>query len=235
MRSSLRRTLWALAAVALTALPGCADDGAGARPPPASASLDDDVAGLALVDLTAAAASATDTLWLAPQARLNATAAANLTILATLAGPLPQAFGWNATLNGTGNLTEARLVVWLDLQNSAVQGGVGGDPGCSAAMTLVLTLNGTATSQPGGCASIGSGLVPPGEHRLEFSTLLAAFPAGAMVAPGDGVVVQVQFGLSLPQGVGHVLGGADQDSRLQLAGLSEPVPSGGGPPQESAD
>lgn len=167
----------------------------------------------------------TDTLWLTPEARLDTTASSNLTILATLSGAFPQSFGWNATLNGTGNLSAARLVLWIDLQNSALQSGIGGDPGCSAAMTVTFTINGTALVQPGGCASIGMGAVPPGEHRLEFSTLLTSRPEGVLIAPGDGVRVQVDFGLSLPQGVGHLLGGGDHDSGLRLAGLAEPVPA----------
>lgn len=172
-----------------------------------------------------AAPPLTDTLWLGPGDRLAPRSGANLTILATLAGAFPQSFSWNATLNGTGDLSAARLVLWLDLQNSAAQPGVGGDPGCTAAMHLYLTRNGTQAHQAGGCASLGTGTVPPGEHRLEFSTLLTAFPDGALVAAGDGVLVQVQFGLSLPQGVGHLLGGADHDSRLRLTGLAEPVPA----------
>jgi hypothetical protein len=172
-----------------------------------------------------AAELATDTLWMTPGARLNTSAVTNLTILATLSGALPQTFAWNATLNGTGNLSAARMVLWLDLQNSALQPGVGGDPGCTAAMTLVFTINQTVTYQPGGCASLGTGSVPPGEHRLEFSTLLTSFPQGAVVAPGDGVVVQVAFGIALPQGVGYLLGGGDHDSHLSLAGLAEPVPN----------
>jgi hypothetical protein len=167
----------------------------------------------------------TDTLWLTPAARLAPTAADNLTILATLAGAVPQSFAWNATVNGTGNLSSARLVLWIDLQNSALQPGIGGDPGCTAAFSLTLVLNGTATVQPAGCASLGMGSIAPGEHRLEFSTLLTAFPDGAVIAPGDGVRVQVDFGLSLPQGVGQLLGGADLDSGLRLVGLAEPVPA----------
>ena len=180
-------------------------------------------------------AAVTDTLWPTPKARLNASAEANLTILATLSGAFPQSFAWNATFNGTGNLSSARLVLWLDLQNSALQSGIGGDAGCTAAMTLVLTLNGTATVQPGGCASLGMGSIPPGEHRLEFSALLTAFPDAAVVAPGDGVRVQVDFGLSLPQGVGHLLGGADHDSGLRLVGLAEPVPPAAPPGDEDAE
>lgn len=176
------------------------------------------------VDANATAAPVyTDTLWLTPAARLAATAADNLTVLATLAGAVPQSFAWNATVNGTGNLSSARLVLWIDLQNSALQPGVGGDPGCTAALSVTLVLNGTATVQPGGCASLGTGSIAPGEHRLEFSTLLTAFPDGALLAPGDGVRVQVDFGLSLPQGVGHLLGGPGHDSGLRLAGLAEPV------------
>jgi hypothetical protein len=166
----------------------------------------------------------TDLLHLRAGARLAASASANLTILATLAGELPQAFNWNTTLNGTGNLTHARLVLWLDLQDTAVQEGIGGDPGCTAALTLYFTLNGTQVAQAGGCASAGFGAIPPGEHRLELSTPLTAFPAGAHVKPGDQVLAQVAFGLALPQGVGHVLGGGDRDSSLRLLGLSEPVP-----------
>jgi hypothetical protein len=211
-----------LATLVLAGCSGGGNEGDGAEP---LAQDGPDEASLLADNGTAAAAPATDTLWLSPDARLNASAVSNLTILATLSGAFPQTFGWNATLNGTGNLSAARLVLWLDLQNSALQPGVGGDPGCTAAMTLVLTLNGTATSQPGGCASLGTGSVPPGEHRLEFFTLLTSFPQGAVVAPGDGVVVQVAFGLSMPQGVGYLLAGPDHDSGLRLVGLREPVPA----------
>ncbi len=219
---------WVLLATAGALLPillvGCSD----ATEEPEVDALD----AAALEDLAAAEALnlttppvVTDLLWLQPDARLGAQAGANLTILATLAGAFPQSFSWNATLNGTGNLSAARMVVWLDLQNSAAQPGVGSDPGCTAAMHLYITHNGTQTYQAGGCASLGTGMIPPGEHRLEFSTLLTAFPDGAVVAAGDGVLVQVQFGLSMPQGVGYLLGGADHDSHLRLIGLTEPVPA----------
>lgn len=176
----------------------------------------------------------TDTLHLRAGYRLAASASENLTILATLAGELPQAFNWNTTLNGTGNLTHARLVLWLDLQDTAVQDGVNGDPGCTAALTLYFTVNGTQVGQAGGCASAGFGAIPPGEHRLELATPLTAFPAGAHVRPGDQVLAQVAFGLALPQGVGHVLGGGDRDSSLRLLGLSEPVPAPAAPPGSNA-
>ena len=40
------------------------------------------------------------------------------------------------------------------------------------------------------------------------------------------VLVQVAFGLSLPQGVGYVLGGGERASGLRLTGLAEPLPVG---------
>jgi hypothetical protein len=165
----------------------------------------------------------TDLLYLTTLSRLAPEAPANLTILATLAGSFPQSFSWNSTLNGTGNLTEARLVVWIDLQDSAAQPGIGGDPACTLSLTLYLTLNKTQTPQAGGCASAGVGFVPPGEHRLEVATPLTAFPKGAVIHPGDQVLLVVSFGLSLPQGVGYVLGGPDHDSHLRLRGLVEPM------------
>ena len=210
--------------VLLVLLAGCsghAPAAAPARDPVTGSPL-----GNATANLTAPAGATTETLYLTPLARMNTTGLANLTILATLAGSMPQAFAWNATLNGTGNLTEARVVLWLDLQSTAAQPGVGGDAACTAQLTLWLTLNKTQTGQAGGCASAGVGYVPPGEHRIELSTPLTAFPKGARVQPGDGVLVQVAFGLSLPQGVGYLLGGPDHDSHLRLRGLREP----GAPP-----
>lgn len=217
-----RPALTALLLAAL-ALAGCASP-EGADEGPA----DDDAqvllgAGAARGE-NATAPLATDTLYLALPARLNATAAANLTILATLSGPLAQSVAWNATLNGTGLLTAARLGLWVDLQNSAVQTGVGGDVGCSAALSLAFVANNTTVVQPGGCASLGTGHIAPGEHLLEFSTpLVAAGPEGLRVRPGDGVTATVTFGFALPQGVGYVLGGGLSPSRLQLVGLAEPV------------
>ncbi|MHB1261079.1 MAG: hypothetical protein ACYC2H_05125 [Thermoplasmatota archaeon] len=224
----MRRVLL-VAAVSLLPLvmSGCSDATEGPEVDSLQAAAPEDISAAEALNLTAEPV-VTDLLWLQPDARLGAQSGANLTILATLAGAFPQSFAWNATLNGTGNLSAARMVLWLDLQNSAAQPGVGSDPGCSAAMHLYVTQNGTQTYQAGGCASLGTGMVPPGEHRLEFSTLLTAFPDGALVAAGDGVLVQVQFGLSMPQGVGYLLGGADHDSHLRLVGLSEPVPTADG-------
>lgn len=214
----------------LVALAGCTADGPGAGtdaeglpgtdpggPPGSQAVGNGSVQG--------ASAAATDTLWLTQRSRLDTAGPANLTILASFSGTIPVALGWNTTFNGTGNLSAARLVLWLDLENSAIQSGVGGDPGCTAALTLHFILNDTALSQAGGCASLGTGLVEPGEHRLEFSTLLTAFPRGAIVQAGDGLTISVQFGLSLPQGMAYVLGGEGHDSHLRLVGLNEPTTS----------
>ena len=118
-------------------------------------------------------------------------------------------------------LLHARLLLWVDLQSSALQPGVNGDPGCSAALTLYLVHNATPAGQSGGCASAGSGLIPPGEHLLDFGTPLATMA----FQPGDGILAQVAFGLSFPQGVAYVLGGGERASALSLTGLHEPLPA----------
>ncbi len=164
-----------------------------------------------------------DALYLVAPTRLHVSGLANVSVLATLAGAQAQAFAWNATLNGTGNATHARLLLWIDLQSSALQPGVGGDPACTASLTLYFTRNGTVSAQAGGCASAGVGHVPPGEHLLDFGTPLTAFPNGLVLGPGDDVRAYVTFGLSFPQGLGYVLGGGDRASSLRLSGLAEPL------------
>lgn len=219
----------ALVVLAL-ALAGCSTGG----DPPAATQLDSvDAASAGDLDagglsLNATGVTVTDTLYLALPARLNTTSPANVTILGLLSGPLAQSFAWNATLNGTGTLQSARLSLWIDLQNSAVQTGLGGDPACSASLTLVFVANNTTLVQPGGCATLGTGLIPAGEHLLELSTPITV-PSGVELRPGDQVVAQVAFGFGLPQGVGHVLGGGDHASALRLAGLAEPVQSAATP------
>lgn len=210
-------------AFALAGCSGAGGDAAGDEPP-AGRLLDSE--GQPILAATAANATpapTTDTLHLRPAARLNATPLANLTLLAQLAGATAQAFNWNATLNGTGNVSFARLRLWIDLQSSALQPGVNGDPACTAHFTLYATRNGTVAAQAGGCASLGRVSIPPGEHLLEFSTPLTAFPGGLVLGPGDKLLVQVAFGFSFPQGHGWVLGGGDRDSALVLDGLAEPV------------
>ena len=185
-----------------------------------------DGAALAAGNATAAAPAAPPahgTLFLVGPTLLNATGLANRTVLASLGGALPQTMAWNTTLRGGGNSSFARLALWVDLQSSALQPGVGGDPGCTASLTVLVVRNGTAASQAGGCASAGTGTVPPGEHLLEFSTPLVAWPDGLRLSPGDGVAVQVAFGLSFPQGGGYVLGGGDRPSAFWLDGLAEPA------------
>jgi hypothetical protein len=215
---------WSALAVVVLALAGCSNS-----PPPGddaapAAPLDALGQGLANGTATNATWPLTDMLFLSSPTRLNASGLPDVTVLATLSGAAPQAYSWNATLNGTGNLSHARLLLWIDLQSSAIQPGVGGDPACTASLTLVVTRNGTALAQAGGCASAGVGTVPPGEHLLDFGTPLTAFPGGLLLGPQDKVLVQVAFGLSFPQGVGYVLGGGDRASGLRLAGLAEPVP-----------
>jgi hypothetical protein len=59
--------------------------------------------------------------------------------------------------------------------------------------------------------------------RLERRALVGApGPRGR----GRGLLVQVSFGLSLPQGAGYVLGGGERPSALRLTGLAEPLPVG---------
>lgn len=218
----------AVALLVLVALAGCSGGGRdGPNPQVEADAASRDAATLGTPEPASGGAAVTDTLFLAPPARLNTTNPQNLTILAQISGAFAQAFGWNTTLNGTGNLTSARMAVWVDLQNSAVQAGIGGDPGCSAALTLVFYVNGTAVSQPGGCASLGTGLIEPGEHLLEFAAPMTSAPAaGLPIRPGDEVTAIVSFGFTLPQGVGYVLGGGDHPSSLRLAGLVEPVRDG---------
>lgn len=155
--------------------------------------------------------------------RLNATPLANVTVLATLAGAPPATLTWNTTLRGQGNVTWVRLDLWLDLQSSAVQTGVGGDVGCTASLLLQLRINGTLSNHNAGCASLGQGTIPPGEHLLRFGAPLTGMPNGAPLAPGDGVLVQVAFGLSFPQGQALVLAGGERVSAVQLEGLAEPL------------
>lgn len=213
--------------VLVLALAGCSAGGDGGGGPGADER--ESQAGDVLADVgngtlgNATPVPTTDTLHLASRTRMAATPQQNLTILAQLGGTTGQAFAWNATLNGTGNASSLRMRLWIDLQTSAWQPGVGGDPACTASLTFQARRNGTAVNQAGGCASLGRVSIPPGEHLLEFSAPLSAFPDGLVLAPGDQVLVQVTFGLSFPQGHGYVLGGGDRDSALVLPGLAEPV------------
>lgn len=169
------------------------------------------------------AVPATDRLHVVASTHLNTTGLANVTVVATLAGALAQTLSWNTTLAGAGNVSLARLNLWVDLGASALHPGVGGDPACSASVTYIFTVNGTNLAQAGGCGSIGQGTVPPGEYLLDIGSPLTAFPAGLVLTPGDKVLVQVAFGFVFPQGQGFVLSGGDRSSALHLPGLAEPV------------
>lgn len=213
---------WSALAVLVVLLAGCAGSpptAAGPRDAPADGTSEGPSVDPPAANATAA--RATDTLFLASATRLAATGLANVTPLRVLAGAQPATLQWNATLNGTGNATHADLALWLDLQSGALQPGVGGDPGCTASLALYVTHNGTTTGYAGGCASAGTGYVPPGEVLLHLGTPLADVP----LAPHDGLLVQVAFGLSFPQGMAYVLGGGDRASALTLTGLREPIPA----------
>lgn len=165
----------------------------------------------------------TDTFHLHADRGLNKTPLPNRTVVATLGGVFAQTFTWNATLAGGGNLTWGSLDVWVDLPSSAVQLGSNGDPNCSATLTFVFTRNGTNQAQGGGCGSLGSGSIPPGEYLLNLGGPMTSFPDGVQLAAGDGVLVQLTFTLAFPQGQAYVLSGGDRNSRLWLDGLQEPV------------
>jgi len=171
----------------------------------------------------------TATLHLGLAPRLNASApGANATVVAMpLAGVYPsQGMAFNTTLRGTANLTASLTAVWLRITQSNVQAGSGTDPGCSVALTVAVVRNGTAVaSYAGGCGSLGVGVVPPGDHLVQFGSAPGAFPAVRLGA-GDGVVLTLTFYLSGP-GLGpsaYVLAGsAERDSWVRLDGLREPT------------
>jgi hypothetical protein len=221
----VRPWLPALLAVAAVAIAGCAS-----APPPAA---DGTIAPSGSVAPITGPVQAgvpfapawTDTLHLRAAPHLNATAGGNDTVVATKGAYFPEVFVWNTTLAASGNLSGAHLVAWLLLPRSAVQQGVGGDPGCTLQWTIVATTNGSAVAADGGCVSLGFGPLAPGLYLLEGTA--PPWAANLTVARGTDLAIQVQLGIVLPNGgAAYLISGAAHDSWLRLDGLRVPVPAG---------
>lgn len=169
--------------------------------------------------------TATLHLMLAPG--LNTSAPVGDETVAMPLGALYPAQGimFNMTMNGTGNLTGATSALWLRIAQSNVQAGSATDPGCTVSLSVMVRHNGTDSYYAGGCGSLGVGVIPPGDHLIQFSSVPDAFP-NVILGPGDGVWLTFTIYLSGP-GLGssaYVLAGSqDRDSWVRLAGLEEPV------------
>lgn len=149
----------------------------------------------------------------------------NETVIATkspLAGA--ETYVWNFTVLQAANLTGAHTHAWLRVTQSSPQSGAANDPGCTLALTLVVRRNGTDAGYVGGCGSAGMGVLPPGDHLLEF-----AAPPGAVavrVLPRDNVFLELTLAVEAP-GLGataFLMGGSsERDTWVRLDGLREPV------------
>lgn len=171
---------------------------------------------------------ATSVLHLGLAPSLNRTAPqGNDTIAMPLAPVYPQqGLRFNTTLLGNGTVTATSTSLWLRITQSNVQAGSGTDPGCSVALTVVVRHNSTDGYYGGGCGSVGIGVVPPGDHLVQFSSPPSAFGTGAPVSPGDDITFAFTFYLSGP-GLGtsaYVLAGShENDSWVRVSGLAEPT------------
>lgn len=175
-----------------------------------------------LADLTS------DTFHLATPPRLNLTAPlGNTTILAAKSPYFPgETFVWNTTLRDAANLTGARTVLWLRVTQSVLQQGAFGDPGCTVRLTITLRHNATDTVYDGGCGSAGVGLVPPGDHRVDFSAPPGTLP-GVLLDRGDNVTLQLEVDVTSTSGAPslYIIGGSREfDSLVKLEGMKEKLP-----------
>lgn len=165
----------------------------------------------------------TDTFYLLRTPDLNVTLPDNETTLAVKGAYGAQTFVWNRTLNSSGNLTGGHLRLWLLLPRSAVQQGTANDPGCTVHWLAQVVWNETTRNLEGGCGSIGSGTIPPGDYAVNVT----APPPGNAIefGPGANLRIQATVGLVQPQGNAvYLMGGnARYDSHVTLAGLEEPA------------
>ncbi|HUR61892.1 MAG TPA: hypothetical protein VM286_05955 [Candidatus Thermoplasmatota archaeon] len=211
--------------LAASALGGCTGGHPAGTVTDAAPSLGTDGSPLPSANASALPPRASDTMHLlsAPLAAFNGTG--NATI-ALPKGSTPQTFLWNTTLRHGANLTDAQASIWVRFTGTQMQTGNNHDPGCTLSLLYVLTLNKTARAVDGGCASLGTGILPIGTYRLDLSVPPTGFAPPIRAWPGDDLQVQVSLWTTpLTPDLGptaYILTGSPGfDSRVRFAGASE--------------